>query len=148
MTPEEIDRQIETLPASASDVDRHAVRQMLLDGDADDACDALLELRSRQNAAEKAAEPSVWDTDPETGMMYASKVGLQPGRDHAVCHGGAPISKSLPRRPIREGQPDVLDGHQVLRYKDGGYSTRTGQPIVRNRQDSENELSRTKCVRE
>lgn len=68
--------------------------------------------------------------------------------DHAVAHGreGSPVSRSLPLR--KGGVPDKLDGRDVLRHSDGSYSTLTGQAIVRNRRDAENERARTGMVRE
>ena len=65
-------------------------------------------------------------------------------KDYAVNHaGGVPVSKSLPRRNPRKGTPDTLDGQPVLRFKDGGYSNRNGQPVVRNKADRTNEEGRT-----
>lgn len=66
--------------------------------------------------------------------------------NHGVSHQGVPISRSLPRR--RGGVRDRLDGHEVLRHADGGFSDLQGRPIVQNKRDSDREQKRSGLVRE
>lgn len=74
--------------------------------------------------------------------------------NHAVSYDGCPASRSLPRRKVRRpdgswvGQPDRLNGQNVIRHKDGGYTTMDGRPIIRGRADADNEKARTGMHRE
>ncbi len=69
-------------------------------------------------------------------------------KHHAVDYKGSPVSKSLPRRDVKKGKADTVDGHPALRFSDGTCTNRQGQPIVLNRHDTENERSRTGMSRD
>lgn len=106
-----------------------------------------VEMPYRESLATASPALEVWT------RVYA--VGLQVAvPDHAVNHHGLPVSKSLPRRKVRlpdgswAGKPDKLAGHDVLRHKDGGYTTMNGQPIVTNRADAARETARTGMPRD
>lgn len=62
--------------------------------------------------------------------------------NHTVNYSGLPASRSLPRRKLKDGKLDKLAGHDVFRFKDGGYTTTDGRPIVQNKADAQREAKR------
>lgn len=66
--------------------------------------------------------------------------------NHAVSYkGGPPASRSLPRRKVKApgAKIDKLHGQDVVRHRDGGYTTLDGRPIVQNKADARREMRRT-----
>lgn len=63
--------------------------------------------------------------------------------NHTVNYSGLPASRSLPRRKLKDGKLDKLGGHDVFRFKDGGYTTTDGRPIVQNKDDAQREAKRS-----
>lgn len=74
--------------------------------------------------------------------LYGAGLGIRLP-EYGLTYKGAPASRQLPRRDTKKGQITTLDGHKVVRHKDGGYTLPNGQPLIRNKADRDRECSRT-----
>lgn len=68
--------------------------------------------------------------------------------DGAVTPPGLPVSRSLPRRKIRNEKGELQGvignrfGHQVVEFPDGGITNLRGQPIIDGNRSAEREMGR------
>ncbi len=70
--------------------------------------------------------------------------------DYTIAHGRdrQPFALSLPRRKVKDGKPETLDGRDVLRYSDGGISNLEGKPAIQGKADYMRERDRTGMERD
>ena len=47
-----------------------------------------------------------------------------------------PLSNTLPERDTSLGKPDKIDGHDVVRYKDGSVTDPSGAWVIRDKADA------------